>query len=72
MIMPKRLITLMVMPKKLASTNMPAKATGMLSATQNARRMFRNMARKAPPAGSPAPVGGQHVDALPQRDRGVV
>ena len=47
MIMPKRLITLMVTPKKLASTNMPAKATGMLSATQNARRMFRNMARKS-------------------------
>ena len=45
-IIPNKLMTLMVTPSMPAKMNMPANDTGMASATQNARRMFKNNASK--------------------------
>ena len=43
-IIPNKLMTLMVTPSMPAKMNMPANDTGMASATQNAKRMFKNNA----------------------------
>ena len=45
-IIPNKLVTLMVTPSMSAKMNMPANDTGMASATQKARRMFKNKASK--------------------------